>query len=344
MRNRHGFTLIELLVVIAIIAVLIALLLPAVQSAREAARRAQCTNNMKQLGLALHNYESANQMFPIGMYWAWIPGMPGWVTTTHGPLPATTQFLEQGVVFNAINFNHNMYEPANNTVHGLGISTFWCPSDGPISRIRQNVVAPGVSMAYSSYAGIAGPWFVNTYSLVNPTVVHPDFARVIANGRGIFFVHSTIRVSDITDGTSNTMGMGEHAHSPLTENDQRDWFWWTSGNYGDTMISTYHPLNPHRRVAPGTGNYTGLGASAFISSASSMHPGGANFLFMDGSVRFLKDTINSWPLGPNGQPVGLTSTGGFWNRIFTLNPPAQFGVYQALSTRNGSEVISADAF
>src|SRR5262249_51915486 len=129
--RRRGFTLIELLVVIAIIGVLIALLLPAVQAAREAARRAQCTNNLKQLGLALHNYESSTGSFPYAFAWQWCSpasaSLCGGVGNHHGPLVALLSFMEQTSVFNAYNSTVAMFEDANATVSGTNISFLWCP-------------------------------------------------------------------------------------------------------------------------------------------------------------------------------------------------------------------------
>ena len=160
---RRGFTLIELLVVIAIIAILIALLLPAVQSAREAARRFQCANNLKQIVLALHNYESANGSFPMGFCWQSYNDGNGY-TDAAGELVRLTQFIEQSAIYNAMNFSIPIYYSANTTVCGTGLSVLWCPSDGSIVNLRYTFPAPvtidngPLPMTYSSYAGSLGTW------------------------------------------------------------------------------------------------------------------------------------------------------------------------------------------
>jgi prepilin-type processing-associated H-X9-DG protein len=156
-----------------------------------------------------------------------------------------------------------------------------------------------------------------------------------------------VRLADITDGTSNTLAFGERAHTLLDEQSSLWWQLWTSGNYGDTLFCTLYPMNPFRRVnglaADLYADNTGDDRQApFIVSASSLHPGGANFAFMDGSVRFLKESISCWPTDPTTLlPPGLTfDPAGPYKEAGIVRR----GVYQALSTRNGGEVISADAF
>jgi prepilin-type N-terminal cleavage/methylation domain-containing protein/prepilin-type processing-associated H-X9-DG protein len=361
-KPRSAFTLIELLVVIAIIAVLISLLLPAVQSAREAARRAQCVNNLKQLALAAANYEGAIGTYPPGLYWCILTGQyAGYIGTNCGPLVHLTPYIEQTALYNAVNFSENIYYNSNLTVHAVGSSALWCPSDGSISEIQVlasdsffETVPANMSarMAYSSYAGMCGPWFSNTWSIAG-NGARSTHSQIKSNQMGMFNVCSNTRIASVTDGTSNTIIFGEHGHGLIAPDQQPDWQWWDSGNLGDTLITSMFPLNPQRTVANGSGS--GAGGSVFVNSASSMHPGGANFAFVDGSVRFIKDTIQSYQIQPIAtdlnsapMPAALVATNvgsdPYWDQIYALKPGVQFGVYQALSTRNGGEVISADAY
>jgi len=346
--EREGFTLIELLVVIAIIAVLISLLLPAVQSAREAARRAQCVNNLKQLALAAANYEGAAGVFPPGLYWCILTGAyQGYVGTNCGPMVHLTPYLEQNQLFNSINFMEDIYYNVNLTVHGIGTSTLWCPSDATIQEIQTldgasaffEVVPAGMSarMAYSSYAGVCGPWFPNTWSIPG-SGARATHGSVKGNELGMFGVCSDTKIASVTDGTSNTMLFGEHGHGLIEASQRPSWQWWDSGNLGDTLITTMFPLNPQRTVSNGSGMWSG--GSIFVSSASSLHPGGANFAFVDGSVRFIKETVATWQYNATGAPVNVTNTDG----IYAIVPGTTVPPYAALSSRNGGEVISADAY
>src|SRR5436305_6318249 len=158
--RRSGFTLVELLVVIAIIAVLIALLLPAVQSAREAARRLQCTNNLKQLALASHNYLGANNALPQGTGAAVDP-VDGNPYPSNNLFIAILPFLEQPSLFNAFNFNLPTYRRANYTISAVGVGTLWCPSDSTVNEPKTATDmddGPG-TMYFTSYAGCTGTWY-----------------------------------------------------------------------------------------------------------------------------------------------------------------------------------------
>jgi len=153
-------------------------------------------------------------------------------------------------------------------------------------------------------------------------------------------IWTAVRIADITDGTSNTIAHGEHAVGLLTDEDRiANGPSWACGWYGDTIFTSFYPLNPQRKVQ----NVYGDGLTeAFIGAASSFHPGGANFAMADGSVRFIKDTIDSWPM--NNQmaiPLGVIQDS---NGLFQPTGGARFGVYQALTTCKGGEVVSADRY
>jgi prepilin-type N-terminal cleavage/methylation domain-containing protein/prepilin-type processing-associated H-X9-DG protein len=358
--GRRAFTLIELLVVIAIIAVLISLLLPAVQSAREAARRAQCTNNLKQIGLAVHNYISANDVFPWGCYRQHYIGDPtGYPPTSGGSFVALLPQMEQQQVYNAVNFMGNMFGVENFTVVGTSLSYLHCPSDPAIENRVD--VGGGLIMCYSNYGGSAGTWFNLPRFNADEAIAPGNFQQRINQQNGVIIYvgyepnlyvggklyanknRGPIKLAAVTDGTSNTMMYSERAHGMLNKQDQICWNWWCSGNFGDTSFTTMFPLNPFRKIidaGPDSNNYNGS-SDAFVGAASSFHPGGANFLFCDGSVKFLKESIDTWRMAPTGFPVGVSmDINGVWQVV----PGTRFGVYQALSTIAGGEVISADAY
>ncbi|MHB1557174.1 MAG: DUF1559 family PulG-like putative transporter [Isosphaeraceae bacterium] len=376
---RRGFTLIELLVVIAIIAVLIALLLPAVQSAREAARRAQCTNNLKQLGLALANYESANGTYPYGM--ARENTGPNCVFSPNGYFVGSSLFVrllpyfEQQVLANAYNYSLINWTAQNSTVGGTGLSALWCPSDGSIAGLSNTFPGWGwdgstQTLVYTSYAGNMG-----TFTKVPTTVTSPmQHMAVLNQANGVFFYlgwpttnppvqpnpiaplnPGSIRpatVASVTDGVSNTFAFGEKAHGKFSQTpdvyysiDYQYNGAWVSGGFGDTLFTTLYPMNPFGRIGsdPNGDYFYSYDAQEdnFSIAASSYHPGGCNFGFLDGSVRFIKETVNTWPYNStNGTPTNVSynpSTG-----LFSLSPPS--GVYQALSTRSGGELIGSDQY
>jgi prepilin-type N-terminal cleavage/methylation domain-containing protein/prepilin-type processing-associated H-X9-DG protein len=385
-----GFTLIELLVVIAIIAVLIALLLPAVQAAREAARRAQCINNLKQLALAAANYESSRSCFPMGFNYQFYPGYTGGVIAYgngsyadgYGPFVHLTQYIEQTNIFNSINFQMGPYVAQNVTMFGTTISVLWCPSDGTIDSFGSNTGngfdGSTIPLRYTDYGGCIGPI---------PYFPQPGdpYQTLLGSSQGMFFMVgmpswvpgslggvAPATIASVTDGTSNTILFGEHAHNwngPASANDDiHGWGWWVSGDYGDTMYSTFLPPNffkgPAADYNPATGNgkprfcnkaISGGESDDFLVDFGSNHPGGANFAFVDGSVHFIKDTVSSWNVygtanifgggcGPayNGSCSNCTPGNGNFFPSNTLG--VQRGVFQALGTRNGGEIVSSDQY
>jgi prepilin-type N-terminal cleavage/methylation domain-containing protein/prepilin-type processing-associated H-X9-DG protein len=261
---RHGFTLIELLVVIAIIAILIALLLPAVQQAREAARRTQCKNNLMQLGIAMHNYEMAFEIMPSGTVNLTGPIRNleegyhmSWLAQL---LPA----MEQASLFGMINFNESVYAPANTGARVAPIATFQCPSDN-----RQ-------SAGSSSYAGCFGG----------------DDVAIDMNNNGLLFLNSGVGYQEIRDGASNTILAGEKI-IPMGFKD----LGWMSGTMA-TLRNTGVAINAGWDIGgPRTtrgGSIAPLQAPSDTATSgySSQHTGGAQFVFADGSVRFLSENID----------------------------------------------------
>lgn len=321
--KRRGFTLIELLVAISIIAVLIALLLPAVQAAREAARRIQCVNNLKQMGLALQNYHDAMSTFPMS-YAARSPFINGATDTAPGWGWGTMILsqLEQSTIFNAVNFALPVEGPQNSTVVRSIITTYLCPSDpipgGPfgVTDKSGNVLA---LMGPTSYAACVGNDFTDSTTGLNNDGL----------GNGVMFRNSGISIAAISDGTSQTITVGERAWSI------------NSGPWAGVVtngVINRGPANP----CPKTGALYYLAATLVqahtnvlntdtdpdggLDDYSSRHPGGANFVFADGSVHFLKSVLRNSGQRPDGSTIYASPT------------------FLAMGTRAGGEVISADSY
>ena len=354
-RDRSGgFTLIELLVVIAIIAVLIALLLPAVQSAREAARRASCTNNLKQLGLAILNYENSNGCFPSGGMTPTAASVGVSPLTPYfsywGFLPTITGFLEQQQVFDSFNFANGYFIPSWATANATHLSVLACPSDPTVldgNGFYSSSATPPYVMGLTSYRGICGPWYQPPRHCEG--ISPGNYSLLQGNALGVIYHGSSVKISSITDGTSNTIMLGEYVYGRLSQADQNCWHWWVAGNT-DTIGTAMYAPNLQGSLDPVV--EADNAASLLVISQSSNHPGGANHAFCDGSVHFLKNTIQSWQPDPANPfvpywPKGLAWTANVPTNFGTLgvySTTSPYGVYQSLSTRNGSEVISADQY
>ncbi len=321
----RGFTLIELLVVIAIIAVLIALLLPAVQAARGAARRMQCTNNLKQIGLSMANFHDVQGTYPWG---AKNSPAQSWAFQI---LP----YIEQVALSNAININAASTTFVNSTVIQTKLAMFNCPSDpnaGAMwltnnaatvpSRTKGNYVA---NWGNSDYAQN-----MNETHNFSPAILPAPFNKVISL-RGPFRVNNTtdaitpFGARDIIDGTSNTMMVSELVIAPDFggRSDARGDIWSGTTKCGYMFTAATQPNSPYIDQLDGTGGCPNpanrppcvatSGATRQFNAARSFHPGGVNVLFCDGSVRFVKDTVN-------------------------------LGTWRAISTKDGGEIVSSDAY
>jgi prepilin-type N-terminal cleavage/methylation domain-containing protein/prepilin-type processing-associated H-X9-DG protein len=293
-RRRSAFTLIELLVVIAIIAILIGLLLPAVQKVREAAARMQCSNNLKQLGIALHSYHGSLGVLP--------PGRDSHSLSTHAYL---LPYIEQTNAHRQVDFTSTWNAPSNSTACAIPIKTFLCPSDP-----RNQVPAGWAGNNYRVNQGSGILWGLPSASGPNSTMPAPN---------GPFYLNSNIRLTDITDGTSNTAAWSEHLKGDFSNGvvtDNGDTFEpgsypntpdeavasCTSGsgqgysNVGAPWLYGYHSTTIYFHVGPPNGRSCMYPPGRIATTANSGHTNGVNMSLCDGSVRFVASSIdlNTW--------------------------------------------------
>lgn len=345
-RSGRGFTLIEVLVVVSVIGVLVALLLPAVQSAREAARRASCANNLRQIGLALHSYHGVHGCLPPGRFHTGdarqlVPGIPCSGPLDRSFLVAILPQVEQAPLYDSFNFALWVLAPENTTTHAVMIGPYICPSDPEAARLRVRAdydfdwepSQDRSAKACTSYGGFGTSRAVSAlpYWGLN-CAVDP---RAAAQADGCFSDVQPVTFDSITDGLSQTLMGADKATTPLRPLSGVDIAdprvldhagWWVQGAIGQTLALGAYPPNTFKQMPPPD---VMSNLAARTNSASSLHPGGLNGLMADASVRFIKETIDASPLEPTQAA------------IIDDAPP---GLWQKLISRNGGEVIDADGF
>ncbi|AGA28518.1 DUF1559 family PulG-like putative transporter [Singulisphaera acidiphila] len=318
---RKGFTLIELLVVISIIAVLIALLLPAVQAAREAARRVQCSNNLKQIGLGFHNYHQLNNAFPAGGFGGSLAsdaaanskGAQAMRLNSWGA--ALLPFVEQTPLFNSINQSRWYLNPENLTAGQTSLSVYLCPTNQFSSLTRPNgdtITGPSI-YGRNDYSGNYGERAVRCFPGTSCPNDYSDLGDKSGAHRGVTLTPSEPinTITTITDGTTYTIVVGEAHEAEFG-------MWIGHKNFLDQSA----PINARNGLSPGTvwascqvaktSRFLGKLGCDLSQEFASYHAGGAAFAFADGSARFLKESIN--------------------NKVLA-----------ALLSRKGGEIVNADA-
>lgn len=328
MKKRVAFTLVELLVVIAIIGILVGLLLPAVQAAREAARRMQCSNNLKQLGLALLNYESSHKKFPIGFRDTAATGAllydGGWSWAS-----AVLSFIEQNALYNTLDLRYHPYgtgsDPAGKNTLAMAqvIPSFRCPSDiSPLTTGNNGGNANGTSaIAVSSYCGVLGA-FDGQWCQVSGSVNLRG-----PRNHGLLVVNESRSISAVTDGTSNSLAIGEVSWRPLVggEGSQRQYILGNITTNGGPLCTNAGPSNngAHLHLRATRHKLNGPQATGEKQKAfHSYHVGGAQFVFVDGSVHFISESIEH--TNTNFGAAGVSEYGpyGLYQKLASIDDGA----------------------
>jgi prepilin-type N-terminal cleavage/methylation domain-containing protein/prepilin-type processing-associated H-X9-DG protein len=336
---RAGFTLVELLVVIAIIGVLVALLLPAVQAAREAARRSQCSNNLKQIAIGGHNFHDTYNKFPYGILrndGNFPPDDPRLIFPN---FPATSTPRRYALMHQLLPYieQDNLWQKWDHFVYGNNerfpatpagvrfapgsfsntvVKTLICPSNpqGPLSQ--PNPGTPPGQYFITSYFGNSG---TRSYPRVVNPATQPQSRPSLwgFQGDGMFYRNKAFKMADVLDGTSNTLFFGErHIYDPVFDtstaiNDKiADWGWVWFGGEADAHLGTSVPIN-YRLPRSFLTNPSQIEFEDRLNAYGSGHPGGANFALVDGSVRFISQTISPLTFKALGTKAGGETVSNF---------------------------------
>jgi len=296
MLRRRGFTLVELLVVIAIIGILVGLLLPAVQSAREASRRASCQNNLRQIGLALHNFEGVNKVFPASGWTTVGPGNPagkyvGW-------RPLTLPYIEQASTQDLYDFNLNWWEGTNAAVAAIPIKAYQCPTVPTRPDVLSAIAHP--PRPAMTFANPIAPTDYEAIMAVQPSSINPHLPSPLytsSNRYSVMYRNSMTRMGDILDGTSTTIMVVEAGGRPLVYRGRRlDST--LANDQGIGWADSEGPYSLDGARADGSAEGCGLAAGCVAAMNAkndnepySLHPGGGNFLFADAHVQFIHESV-----------------------------------------------------
>lgn len=291
--RRPAFTLIELLVVIAILAILIGLLLPAVQKSRDAANRAKCQNNLKQLGLALHGFHDASGCFPASGWTTAGPGNPGGKYV--GWRPLTLPFIEQENLKKLYDFNLNWWEGTNTTIASVPVMTYRCPSAPERQVLSAVAKPPRPAMTFSTPLGVTD---YEAIMGVQPAAINPHLSSPIYNNTNRFSVlsrNSATKLTDIGDGTTSTIMVVECGGRPLVYR-KRTHQAALNNDQGIGWADSEGPFSFDGSAADGSTEGCGPGCSSAMNAKNdnepySFHSTGANFLFAGGQVQFLRESI-----------------------------------------------------